>query len=374
MREAQQVTSVATLFPVRVITAAGVTLLLARGFYLPASFLIAVLLILITCRLWADHGLRGLYADREAHRLRLFPGDEAILSVHIRNGKRLPVSLELFQSFPEGLDEITPVREGRFPGSPRRVLLGRFGEALSTFHVRGLSRGCYDIPQGKVVSKDPLGLFSRDKPFGGPQEVLVYPALLDPEDQDFAQRHLMGDTRSNRPFMPDLTRVSSLRDYTPDTPARRIHWKASARHGKLLAKVLEHTADLRLCIALDGDSFQLPGPSMEKALSLAASLAVWADEKKVPFGLVSNLSRHGRPGPVSLPVGSGPSQPSLALEALARAELPTALSFSVLLSVESRLLPWGTTIIVIRCDGSDDSLIAGGLVTEVFGTYEVSRL
>ncbi len=108
--------------------------------------------------------------------------------------------------------------------------------------------------------------------------------------------------------------------------------------------------------------------------SLAASLAVWADEKKVPFGLVSNLSRHGRPGPVSLPMGSGPSQPSLALEALARAELPTALPFSVLLSVESRLLPWGTTIIVIRCDGSDDSLIAGGLVTEVFGTYEVSRL
>ena len=359
MQEAQQVTSIATLFPVRVITAVGVTLLLARGFYLPASFLIAVLLILITCRLWADHGLRGLYADREAHRLRLFPGDEATFSVHVRNGKRLPVSLELFQSFPEGLDEITPALEGGFPGSPRRVLLGRSGEALSTFHVRGLSRGCYDIPQGKVVSKDPLGLFSRDKPFGGPQEVLVYPALLDLEDQDFAQRHLMGDTRSIGPLCRTYKGIQSA-GLHPDTPARRIHWKASARHGKLLAKVLEHTADLRLCIALDGDSFQLPGPSMEKALSLAASLAVWADEKKVPFGLVSNLSRHGRPGPVSLPVGSGPSQPSLALEALARAELPTALPFSVLLSVESRFLPWGTTIIVIRCDGLMTPLLQAG--------------
>ena len=374
MQEAQRVTSIATLFPVQVITAVGVTLLLARGFYLPASFLIAVLLILTACRLWADHGLRGLSADREACRLRLFPGDEATLSVNVRNEKRLPVSLELFQSFPEGLDEITPAREGGLPGSPRRVLLGRSGEALSTFHVRGLSRGCYDIPQGKVVSKDPLGLFSREKPFGGPQEVLVYPVLLDLGDQEFAQRHLMGDTRSDRPFMPDLTRVSSLRDYTPDTPARRIHWKASARHGKLLAKVLEHTADLRLCIALDGDRFQLPGLSMEKALSVAATLAVWADEKKVPFGLVSNLSRHGRSGPVSLPVGSGPSQPSLALEALARAELPTALPFKELLSVESRLLPWGTTIIVIRRDGSDDSPIEGRIGTEVLGTLEVPRL
>jgi len=371
MGEAQQVTSIATLLPVRVIIAAGVILLLARGFYLPASFLIALLLILVTCRLWADHGLRWLSIDREGHRLRLFPGDEAALSVHVRNGKRLPVSLELLQSFPEGLDVFIPDQGGGPPGDPRRIFLGRYGEDLSFFHIRGISRGCYDIPQGKVVSKDPLGLFSREKRFGGPEEILVYPALLDLEDQDFDQRHLMGERRSDRPFMPDPTRISSLRDYSPDTPARRIHWKASARHGKLLAKVLEHTADLRLCIALDGDSFRQPGPSMEKALSAAATLVVWADEKKVPFGLVSNLSHHGRPGPASIPVGSGPFQPGLALEALARAELPVALPFSELISVESRLLPWGTTIIVIRGNGSDDALIEDGIVVGKLGTFEV---
>jgi uncharacterized protein (DUF58 family) len=92
-----------------------------------------------------------------------------------------------------------------------------------------------------------------------------------------------------------------MQDVPPVTPARRIHWKASARHGKLLAKVLEHTADLRLCITLDGDSFDTSGPPMGKALSLAATLAVWADRRKVPFGLVSNFSQIRRPGPVSAP-------------------------------------------------------------------------
>lgn len=374
MQEAQPITSITALLSLRIIAAAGIVLLLARGLYLPASFLVALLLILITCRLWADLGLRRLATSREAHPLRLFPGDEALFLVNIRNEKRLPVSLEVFQPFPEGFDVISPSQENGAPGDPQTVFLGKYGESLSSFRLRGVSRGCYEVPPGKVVSKDLLGLFSREKTFGASEEVLVYPLLLDLEDRNFVQNHLMGDIRSNRPFMPDLTRISSLRDYTPDTPARRIHWKASAHHGKLLAKVLEHTADLRICIALDGDSFNLPGPSMEKALSLAATLAVWADRKKVPFGLVSNLSRHGRSGPVSVPVGSGPSQPRLALEALARAELPSTLSFGELLRMESRLLPWGTTVIAIRRGSTDEFLPEGDIVIEKLGTLEASRL
>jgi uncharacterized protein (DUF58 family) len=211
------------------------------------------------------------------------------------------VALDLWQPFPKGL-EVTPNgNRTEDPSGRRLVFLGKYGEDLVTYGLIGVSRGCYKIPPGRLNSKDLLGLFHREKPFGGVTEVLVYPALLDMDERELVQHYLMGDIRSDRPFMPDPTRVSSLRDYTPDTPARRIHWKASARHGKLLAKVLEHTADLRLCIALDGDSFDTPGPPMEKALSLAATLAVWADRRKVPFGLVSNVSQSGRPGPVPAP-------------------------------------------------------------------------
>ncbi|MDN5336658.1 MAG: hypothetical protein PWR02_1684 [Synergistales bacterium] len=239
--------------------------------------------------------------SHKAHPLRLFPGDKASFSIRIRNDKRLPVALDLWQPFPKGL-EVTPNgNRTEDPSGRRLVFLGKYGEDLVTYGLIGVSRGCYKIPPGRLNSKDLLGLFHREKPFGGVTEVLVYPALLDMDERELVQHYLMGDIRSDRPFMPDPTRVSSLRDYTPDTPARRIHWKASARHGKLLAKVLEHTADLRLCIALDGDSFDTPGPPMEKALSLAATLAVWADRRKVPFGLVSNVSQSGRPGPVPAP-------------------------------------------------------------------------
>ncbi|HCP07231.1 MAG TPA: hypothetical protein DIT24_02110, partial [Synergistaceae bacterium] len=232
------------------------------------------------------------------------------------------------------------------------VFLGKYAENLLSFRITGMSRGCYEIPPGRVNSKDLLGLFHRERRFGEAMEILVYPALLNMEDRDLAQHYLMGDTRSDRPFMPDPTRVSSLRDYTPDIPARRIHWKASARHGKLLTKVLEHTADLRLCVTLDGDSFARHRLSMERALSVAATLTVWADRKKVPFGLISNVSQCGRSGPVSIPAGSGPSQVRLALEALARAKLPVALPYGEFLSQGKRLMPRGATIISIRAEYS----------------------
>ncbi len=305
MQEVPPVTSLYTLFPVRVFAAVGVVLLLARGLYLPASFLMAMLLIFLSCRLWADYGLRRLFLSREAHPLRLFPGDEASFSIRIRNDKRLPVALDLWQSFPKGL-AVTPIgNKTKDPSGRRVVFLGKYGEDLVTCRVRGMARGCYEIPPGRMNSKDLLGLFHREKPFGGVTEILVYPALLDMDDRELAQHYLMGDIRSDRPFMPDPTWVSSLRDYTPDTPARRIHWKASARHGKLLAKVLEHTADLRLCITLDGDSFETPRPSMEKALSLAATLAVWADRRKVSFGLVVERLPDRKAGAGFCPRGVG---------------------------------------------------------------------
>ena len=350
MSEVPLVTSLYTLSGVRVFAAVGVVMLLARGLFLPASFLIAILVILVSCRLWADYGLHRLDTSRETRPARLFPGDEAPFSVRIRNDKRLPVALEVWQGFPDGLDVTAPEQEGGDPRGRRMVFLGRYGESLLTFRIKGLTRGCYEIPPGSVNSKDLLGLFHREKRFGKAMEVLVYPALLDIEDRDLAQHYLMGDVRSDRPFMPDPTRVSSLRNYTPDTPARRIHWKASARHGKLLAKVLEHTADLRLCITLDGNSVAMHPHSMEKVLSLAATLAVWADKRKIPFGLVSNLSQCGKSGPVSIPLSSDPSRVRLALEALARAKLPVALPFGEFLRQESRLMPWGTTVISISAE------------------------
>ena len=365
MREAPLVTSLYTFSGVRIFAAAGVVLLLARGLFLPASFLIAVLMILISCRLWANYGLHKLDTSREAQMVRLFPGDKKSFPVRIRNKKLLPVALEVWQSFPEGLDVTTPDQKNGGPDGRCMAFLGKYSEVFLTFCIMGLSRGCYMIPPGRVISKDLLGLFSREQAFGRSMEILVYPALLDMDDRDLPQHYLIGNIRSERPFMPDPTRITSLRDYTPDTPARLIHWKASARHGKLLAKVLEHTADLRLCITLDGDNFTTSGNSLEKALSVAATMAVWADRKKVPFGLLTNVSQCGRAGPVSVPVGSGPSQVRLALEALARAKLPVALPFGELFRQEARLMPWGTTIISIRGENPAGTLSGDGVRIEM---------
>ncbi len=101
MSEVPLVTSLYTLSGVRVFAAVGVVMLLARGLFLPASFLIAILVILVSCRLWADYGLHRLDTSRETRPARLFRATRPFFS-RIRNDKRLPVALEVWQGFPMG--------------------------------------------------------------------------------------------------------------------------------------------------------------------------------------------------------------------------------------------------------------------------------
>ena len=208
--------------------------------------------------------------------MRLFPGDEATLSVNVRNGKRLPVSLELFQPFPEGLDEITPAREGGFPGSPRRVLLGQSCEALSNFPRQGPFQGLLRHSPGQDRLKGPSGaLFkgNHSRLPGGP----CLPRVADLRTR-LRPAHLMGDTRSDRPAM-------TLQGYPACGTTHRIrrHEGSTGRRapGTVTPGQGVGTYGRPKVVHSPGwGCFQLPGPSMEKALSVAATLAVWADEKK----------------------------------------------------------------------------------------------
>lgn len=133
-------------------------------------------------------------------------------------------------------------------------------------------------------------------------------------------------------------------------PARFINWKASAGKNQLLAKVLEPSAELRICIAVDVCPFFYPEPkpeAFEQALSVAASLVVWAVNNRVQFGLLANGRQKGLSHPVIIPVGSAPNQAASALEALARVELEPFNTLAGLLGKGGLRLPPGTMLLVI---------------------------
>ena len=149
-------------------------------------------------------------------------------------------------------------------------------QILSKSHIYFQQRGRYQLPSIQIETGFPFGYFKKSLLRDDSQEIVVYPKLLSlPQDfltnfggsGEFFELNQQGHSSS----------IRNLRDYTPGGDARAIHWKASARQGKLLLKEFEEEDDTRFVICLynrlsraSSDERSL---EMEKSISLAASLA-----------------------------------------------------------------------------------------------------
>lgn len=153
-------------------------------------------------------------------------------------------------------------------------------------------RGLYKYEDFFISSSFPFILFSKNVKAHIAGEVLVYPEIkeideLIPEtiSSDYASyvtRHGAGDE-----FM-------MLREFRYGDGMRRIHWKASAKTGKLMVKDMGMDEPRLFTIILDNIK-PLDQESFEKAVSFAASLAykfirlgffvrLLTCKKLVPFG------------------------------------------------------------------------------------------
>jgi len=134
------------------------------------------------------------------------------------------------------------------------------------------------------------------------------------------------------------------RDYQHDDPFKRIHWKASARHGDLKARQFESTTSLSLLLVLDVYSFCRPANEepFELAVTTVASLADEAHREGCPLGLLANSLPE-----IDIPVHSGRGQLLLVLEALARVKAESRLPVHDQLDRNMSRLPAGTTLVIV---------------------------
>lgn len=111
--------------------------------------------------------------------------------------------------------------------------------------------------RGRKVLKDlccyyehPLGLFKIWARFNAPQELLVLPRLMPLEFFPSRLREPLPGRRSDFKLFEDPLRIKGLREYSND-PIKKVHWKASAKFGKLLVKEYDHTAMSRTFLFID---------------------------------------------------------------------------------------------------------------------------
>ncbi|MGL5819076.1 MAG: DUF58 domain-containing protein [Phycicoccus sp.] len=236
----------------------------ARYAWVELSMVAAACLVLVLCCLMLalDRARVRIRCDVEPTRVTV--GDPATGRLEVTNtGRRgmLPLLVEL------------PVGET----SARFTLpvLGAGHAHDELFVVPTRQRGVVTVGPATTVHGDPLGLVRRTVAWTDRTELYVHPVTV---ALDNLGAGLLRDLEGQ--VTPDLSMSDlafhALREYQPGDDRRYVHWRSSAKHGRLLVRQFLDTRRSHLAVVVDttADVYTRATDDVELAISCAASLAV----------------------------------------------------------------------------------------------------
>lgn len=224
--------------------------------------------------------------------------------------RRTPPTAARDQSFglavevraPRAATRLVVVEQGPWPweaepDAPRRSLLVDVEKGSRTTvrqEIRPVVRGLHRLGPIRLLSLWPFGLFPASRSFEDDSTLLIYPSgpVLRSHPLERASRRRAHEavTTTRAGASHELRRV---RTYTPGEDLRHVHWPSSARTGQLMVREFRHPGAQRLVVALanpPGSAVgEYPRTTLEDAVSAAASLAHFAWEHALPFGLATHL-------------------------------------------------------------------------------------
>jgi uncharacterized protein (DUF58 family) len=138
--------------------------------------------------------------------------------------------------------------------------------------LQPLRRGTLQFQQVIIQRPDPLGLINalHIVPLAD-QLVVLPPPTVVPAIPAAGNRRFQPGGLSMAQRVGDSQEFISLREYRPGDPVRHVHWRSSARIGKLLVKEFQDQFFVRQALLLD--CCTVPGDVFEYAVSVCASLA-----------------------------------------------------------------------------------------------------
>jgi hypothetical protein len=142
--------------------------------------------------------------------------------------------------------------------------------------IPALRRGVITVGPPTAVRTDPVGLLRREHEWDERHEIYVHPRTVAvPATSAGLIRDLEG--RSSRRLVDADMSFHAIREYVPGDARRQIHWKSTAKTGRLMVRQFEETRRSRLAVILSLARAEYSTPDeFELAVSVAASLAVQA--------------------------------------------------------------------------------------------------
>jgi uncharacterized protein (DUF58 family) len=264
-----------------------------------------MLAFLVLSGVLSEAALRGIRVRRRLP-AELFAGRPARIALEIHNAQRRVAAFAVVVE-----DRVAePGAADRAAGRCVALRIAPGASEVRSYAFAPAQRGPLRF-QGFVVStRFPFGLFSKSLVQDAEDEALVYPAVerLAPPEAAAAARD-GGEQPLPRDGGGDV--ADSLRERVPGDPARRIHWRASARARRLLVRRRAGDEQTELWVWLETARSQ-PGDAFERRVSRAASEALAALDAGRRVGL--------RSGEVQLDAAAGPRQRAQLLRFLAQVE------------------------------------------------------
>lgn len=308
-------------------------------------------------RFWSRHIFDRVTLSRSIENNRVFLGEAATLSVSLENKKVLPLPwyewrLALGDTYKV---EGEALSASVAPGSSwlvRRGAMGWYQRHDWSFDLVAHDRGYHVVGPGSVRSADILGMFPSKTTDESTLFVTVFPRVVGMDELGLDSDRPMGERKGRNRLFEDPMRIAGLREYRPGDPMKRIDWKATARSGDLVSRVYEPSATQQLYLLVNIDTLAHAWEGylkddLERTVSVAASLAVWAAGKRFSVGILANGSFPEADRPIRLAPSRSRDQLTRVLEALAVIQPLTMGDLAHAIQKESGRIPQGSTLVLI---------------------------
>ena len=191
-----------------------------------------------------------------------------------------------------------------FPGH----YASRVVSTLGPFRQRGWAvkticrrRGRFTLGPITLTSGDPFGLFKMRRYLSPTSTVIVYPATI--ELPAFAQPlgQLPGGEAMRRRTHYVTTNVAGVREYVPGDSFNRIHWRSTARSGRLIVKEFELDPTADIWLFLDMQREVQVGSAWETVPTREGPALLWEERPRLELDptteeygvtIAASLARH----------------------------------------------------------------------------------
>jgi uncharacterized protein (DUF58 family) len=224
-----------------------------------------LLCLLIANGVLSEAAMRRLVVNRHLPSV-IHAGSPFLTGVSVRNDKRRIATFSL---------EVEDLAGNGKPVDRRCFFLKVPARRMQETSYRRVlpKRGIHHLTGLRLSTRFPFGLLRRSIDVEAPAELLAYPALVPVSEPNLHTELLkLGEKQSAaRARRGDFHGLRELR--AGDDP-RDIHWRTSARRGRLFVREFEEEAGRTILVVLDNRVGPGAEETFEQAVSYAASLSL----------------------------------------------------------------------------------------------------